>query len=128
MKSKIKTIILSILVFSLIEFVVYISYSIWDIADGISGYRYLTEQEISDISISLSNYFNIQENEPDKWEIRFSYFAKAIYDDPVPNQYIVNVNCFYENKKENYSFTLLQGRNHYHIDTIEQCYVPTEDK
>ena len=56
MKSKIKTIILSILVFSLIEFVVYISYSIWDIADGISGYRYLTEQEISDISISLSNF------------------------------------------------------------------------
>ena len=50
MKSKIKTILLTILIFSLLEFIVYIGYSIWDIGDGFSSKRSLTEQEISDIS------------------------------------------------------------------------------
>ena len=60
LKSKIKTILLTVLVFSLLEVVVYVGYSIWDIEDGLSGNRSLTEQEISDISITLNDYFNNQ--------------------------------------------------------------------
>ena len=126
MKAKIKTILLTILIFSLVEFAVYICYTLWDIEDGLSGNRPLTEQEISDISIILTDYFNRQENKPDEWKISYSYFAEAVYDNPVANQYVVNVNYFYKNEKKNYSFTMLQGLKSYHIDTIEQCYVSSE--
>ena len=68
MKSKIKTILLTILVFSLAEFAAYVAYALWDIADGLSGNRSLTEQEMSDISTTLTDWFNSQENVPDKWE------------------------------------------------------------
>lgn len=122
MKSKIKTILLTVLIFSLLEFVVYVGYSIWDIEDGLSGNRSLTEQEISDISITLNDYFNNQTIKPYKWEITNSYFVKAIYDNPIPNQYIVYVDCFYENKIINYGFTLLKGSTKFHVDTVEQYY------
>lgn len=126
MKSKIKTVLLTIFVFSLLEFVVYIAYAIWDIEDGLSGNRSLSEQEISDISIALNDYFNNQESRPYKWEITLSYFAKAIYDDPIPNQYIVHVVCSYENEKIKYGFALLKGLKKYHIDTVVQYYYPSE--
>ncbi|MGI5173426.1 hypothetical protein H0R92_07460 [Treponema sp. OMZ 840] len=128
MKSKIKTILLTILIFSLLECIVYIGYSIWDIRDGFSGKRSLTEQEISDISSTLSNYFNNQESKPIKWEICSAYFAEAIYDDPVSNQYNVNVDCFYENEKKNYRFTLLKGLKKYHIDTVQELYIYLDEK
>ena len=60
---------------------------------------------------------------PKKWEICSSYFAEAIYDDPVSNQYNVNVDCLYENEKKNYGFILLKGLKKYHIDTVQQFYV-----
>ncbi|MEE0132450.1 MAG: hypothetical protein U0I22_01460 [Treponema sp.] len=126
MKSKIKTILVTILVFSLLEFVVYITCAIWDIEDGLSGNRTLNEQEFSDISTTLNDYFNNQESKPYKWELTLSYFAKAIYNDPIPNQYVVYVVCFYENEKIKYSFTLLRGKKKYHIDTVEQVYFPSE--
>lgn len=126
MKSKIKTILFTILIFSLLEFLIYIGYLIWDIKDGVSGKRDLTEQEISEISIVIDDYFNNQEIKPIKWEISFSYFAKAIYDNPVPYQYYLDVYCFYENEKKNYGFTLLKGLNTYHIDTIQEFYVLPE--
>ena len=122
LKSKIKTILLTVLVFSLLEVVVYVGYSIWDIEDGLSGNRSLTEQELSDISITLNDYFNNQTIKPYKWEITNSYFVKAIYDNPIPNQYIVYVDCFYENKIINYGFTLLKGSTKFHVDTVEQYY------
>jgi len=86
-----------------VEFVVYIAYALWDIENGLSGDRSLTEEETSDISKTLTDYFNCQENKPNKWEISNSYFAKAVYDNPVANQYVVIVNSFYGN---------------------EECYVP----
>ncbi|WP_156011616.1 hypothetical protein [Treponema sp. C6A8] len=57
-------------------------------------------------------------------EISYSYFAKAVYDNPVANQYVVIVNSFYGNKEKEYSFTMLQGLERYHIDAVEECYVP----
>ena len=66
MKSKIKTILLTILIFSFVELVLYIGYSFWDIEDGLSGNRNLTEQAFSDIAITLNDYFNSQENTPVK--------------------------------------------------------------
>jgi hypothetical protein len=128
MKSKIKTILLTILIFSFVELVLYIGYSFWDIEDGLSGNRNLTEQEFSDIAITLNDYFNSQENTPVKYEITFSYFAKAIYDNPISNQYIVYVDCFYENEKRHYGFSMLKGLKKYYIDTVGQYYVPSEDK
>lgn len=126
MKSKIKTILLTILIFSFVEFIVYGAYSLWDINDGVSGNRNLTEQEISDLSISLNNYFHTQENIPERWEIRYSYFAKAILDNPVPNQYIVCTDCYYEDGKKCYGFSMLKGLKNYYIDTVEEYYVPPE--
>jgi hypothetical protein len=128
MKSKIKTILLTILIFSFVEFVVYIGYALWDIEDGLSGNRNLTEQELSDISITLSNYFDSQENKPDRWEIESSYFAKAIYDAPVANQYIIYVDSFYENVKKQYGFSMLSGLQKYYIDTVEEYYSSGENK
>ena len=128
MKSKNKTILLTILIFSFIEFAVYIGYTLWDIEDGLSGNRNLTEQEISDITIMLNDYFNSQETKTEKWEITSSYFAKDIWNDPVPNQYIVYVICTYKNEKKKYSFSMLKGCKDYHIDWVEQCYIPSEDK
>ena len=122
MKSKVKTILLTVLVFSLLEFVVYIGYAIWDIEDGLSGNRSLTEQEIYDISMTLNDYFNNQTIKPYKWEITGSFFAEAVYDDPIPNQYFVNLKCFYENKIINYGFFLLKGSTKFHIDYVEQYY------
>lgn len=107
---------------------VYIGYSIWDIGNGFSGKGSFTEQEISDISSTWSNYFNNQESKSIKWEICSSYFAEAIYDDPVSNQYNVNVDCLYENEKKKYGFTLLKGLNKYHIDTVQQFYVYPDEK
>jgi len=52
---------------------------------------------------TLTDYFNSQENKTNKWEISYSYFSKAVYDNPVANQYVVIVNSFYGN---------------------EECYVP----
>ena len=103
-------ILLTVLVFSLLEFVVYIGYAIWDIEDGFSGNRSLTEQEIYDISMTLNDYFNNQTIRPYKWEITGSFFAEAVYDDPIPNQYFVNLKCFYENKIINYGFLLLKEK------------------
>ncbi len=128
MKSKIKTILLTILIFSFVEFVVYIGYALWDIEDGLSGNRNLTEQELSDISITLSDYFDSQENKPDRWEIESSFFAKAIYDDPVANQYIIYVDSFYENVKKQYGFSMLAGLQKYYIDTVEEYYSSGENK
>ena len=99
---------LTILVFSLVEVTAYIVYALWDISDGLSANRQLTEEEMSDISITLTDYFNAQENKPEKWEISYSYFAEAIYDDPVPNQYIVYAACFYEGKKKKYGFSMFK--------------------
>lgn len=124
MKSKIKTILLTILIFSFVEIAVYAIYSLWDINDGLSGNRNLTEQEISDISISLNNYFYTQENVPERWEITNSYFANAIYD--VSNQYVVYTDCYYENEKKRYGFSLLKGVKNYYIDRVEQYYVSPE--
>ena len=126
MKSKIKTILLTILIFSFVEFVVYAVYSLYEINDGFCGKRNLTEQEISDISISLNNYFYTQENIPERWEITYSYFANAIYDDPVSNQYVVYTDCYYENEKKCYGFSLLKGLKNYYIDRVEQYYVSPE--
>lgn len=128
MKSKIKIILLTILIFSFVELVIYIGYALWDIEDGLSGKRNLTAQELSDISITLSDYFNSQENKPDKWEIESSFFAKAIYDNPVGNQYIIYVDCFYENVKKQYGFSMLAGLKKYYIDTVEEYYVSDENK
>lgn len=126
MKSKIKTILLTILIFSFVELVVYAVYSLYEINDGFCGKRNLTEQEISDISISLNNYFYTQENIPERWEITYSYFANAIYDDPVSNQYVVYTDCYYENEKKCYGFSLLKGLKNYYIDRVEQYYVSPE--
>ena len=122
MKSKVKTILLTVLVFSLLEFVVYIGYAIWDIEDGLSGNRSLTEQEIYDISMTLNDYFNNQTIKPYKWEITGSYFAEAIYNYSIPNQYVVKLKCFYENKIIIYGFFLLKGSTKFHIDYVEQYY------
>ena len=126
MKSKIKTILLTILIFSFVELVVYAVYSLYEINDGFCGKRNLTEQEISDISISLNNYFYTQENIPERWEITYSYFANAIYDAPVSNQYVVYTDCYYENEKKCYGFSLLKGLKNYYIDRVEQYYVSPE--
>lgn len=130
MKSKIKTILLTLLIFSFAEFAIYIGYALWDMADGLGGNRNLTEQEFSDISNTLNNYFNTQENTPERWEITFSYFAKEILNDPVPNQYIVTVICTYKNENKNekkkYRFEMLKGWKDYYIDWVEQCYMPSE--
>ena len=126
MKSKIKTILLTILIFSFVELVVYAVYSLYEINDGFCGKRNLTEQEISDISISLNNYFYTQENIPERWEITYSYFANAIYDDPASNQYVVYTDCYYENEKKCYGFSLLKGLKNYYIDRVEQYYVSPE--
>ena len=126
MKSKIKTILLTILIFSFVELVVYAVYSLYEINNGFCGKRNLTEQEISDISISLNNYFYTQENIPERWEITYSYFANAIYDDPVSNQYVVYTDCYYENEKKCYGFSLLKGLKNYYIDRVEQYYVSPE--
>ena len=42
---KIKTILLTILVFSCVEFTFYIAYALWNIKNGISDDRSLTEEE-----------------------------------------------------------------------------------
>lgn len=128
MKSKIKIILLTILIFSFVEFVVYIGYALWDIEDGLSGNRNLTEQELSDMSITLSDYFNSKENKPDRWKIESSFFAKAIYEAPVCNQYIIYVDCFYENVKKKYRFSMLAGLKKYYIDTVKEYYVADENK
>lgn len=128
MKSKIKTILLTILIFSSVEIAVYVVYSLWDINDGLSGNRSLTEQEISDISVYLNNYFSTQENIPERWQITNSYFANAIYDDPVSNQYIVYIDCYYENEKKSYGFSILKGLENYYIDRVEQYSISINDQ
>lgn len=128
MKSKIKTILLTILIFSSVEIAVYVVYSLWDINDGLSGNRSLTEQEISDISVYLNNYFSTQENIPERWQITNSYFANAIYDDPVSNQYIAYIDCYYENEKKSYGFSILKGLENYYIDRVEQYSISINDQ
>lgn len=128
MKSKIKTILLTILIFSSVEIAVYVVYSLWDINDGLSGNRSLTEQEISDISVYLNNYFSTQENIPERWQITNSYFANAIYDDSVSNQYIVYIDCYYENEKKSYGFSILKGLENYYIDRVEQYSISINDQ
>ena len=128
MKSKIKTILLTILFFSFVEFIVYIGYALWDIEDGLSGNRNLTEQELSDISITLSDYFDSQKNKPDRCEIESSFFAKAIYNNPVANQYIIYVDRFYENVKKQDRFSMLAVLQKYYIDTVEEYYSSGENK